>query len=221
MANEIVIEGKCPNCDADKKVSRVEIINTAQDTGLKEALLSGEYFSERCDACGENFTAATPLIYYDPNLHTMIQFVPGRETDEALLIHDIQKAFELAEIDQKSRFTRRVVREVNLLIEKMHLLDAGLDDRVVELVKAVALQSHQDYLPDVRDLRHILYIPGKKKENSQLVFLYKNLEEVPAMDFSRELYDQIGMYYFERVQALGDLTTVDLPWAIEFLKKAE
>ncbi len=212
------IEGACPLCDHELTIERLAYVDAAKDRDVKSKLLEGSYFLEQCPHCSGTFTAATPMLYYDPAHHTLIQFAPGAPKDAQLLAADIEAALNVDEGSAPSRMKRRVVRDHNLFLEKLNLLEAGLDDRIVELMKAYYVQSNQAALPPVDQIQSVLYVPAENGGTAQMVFLYRGMEDMPAADFSRELYDVLGMHYFDQIEAIKDLEEVDLFWAIEFLK---
>lgn len=218
MAEMIKIEGKCPYCNHEITVERLEVIDASRDTEIKEALISGKYFMETCEACNERFNAATPTVYYDPTHHAMIEFDPEYEENKPLLSDELYEALKTDEDSQPKRFTRRVVKDPNLFIEKIHLLEAGLDDRVVELTKAISLQGNAAALWPIDNLHTVLYVPARDGGNPQIVFLYGDRQDMPTVDFSRDMYDTTGSFYFDRLEAQPDQPVIDLAWALDFLK---
>lgn len=218
MVEALKITGECPHCGGEVEVERFEMINAEEQPEVKAALLRGDYFDEVCPHCQKPFMAATPLLYYEPRYSYLLQFVPGYDGNEELLLDDIFDALAMAD-GQPSQMIKRIVRDPNELLEKIYLLEAGLEDRLVEIGKAISVQAHMQELPDPKQLRQVLYTPGKPEEEASLVFLYEGLDEVPTMDFPRALYDQVGAAFYDALNEEKPTAQVDLAWAVDFLHR--
>lgn len=218
MSEWTKISGECPHCGGEVVVERLELVNSETHPEVRDAIVRGEYFDEVCPHCGKGFMAATPLLYFDPRRAYLIQFVPGFDGNEELLLDDIFEALASAD-SQPSQMAKRIVSDPNQLVEKLYLLERGLEDRLVELGKAISVQAHLEELPDLHTLRQVLYVPGKEGEEASLVFLYEGMDEVPTMSFPRALYDQVGAAYFSMLEEEPPSATVDLAWAVDFLNR--
>lgn len=217
---ESTIRGECPLCQAEMTLERPELVEAEEDKVLKEAILSGSFFKAHCPSCGKDFIAATPLLYYDRRRTAIIQLVPGYTGTGPLFGEEIFAALQVADSGQPVRVIRRVVTTPNELTEKIHLLDAGYDDRLVEIGKVIALQQVKDQLPNLTGLRQVRYAPKTDQHEAQLLFFYDH--EVPSMDFPQSFYDSIGLSFVEALVTTDpeeDLV-VDANWAVRFLKKA-
>ena len=120
----------CPQCGASSEVKVFKTVNVTTDRNFREQLLSGEMLHFHCPNCGHDAQLRYPMLYNDINNKFMVYFIPDaakdKVTDEAL-----EKEYgELAGI------RRRLVGDFNELKEKIHIFESGLDDRVIEVVKA-------------------------------------------------------------------------------------
>ena len=130
MSDTIQKTVACPVCGGDNEITVYKTINAASDPELREKLLNGELLHFRCEHCGHEATLEYPLLYNGMRDGFMVYYIPAvdREkiTDEAL-----EK--EYADIEG---VTRRLVGSFNELKEKIHIFESGLDDKVIEVVKA-------------------------------------------------------------------------------------
>lgn len=133
---EMVIRGSarvaCPACGTQHDGKLVQTINTQTNPKDKERLLAGELNVIGC-ACGKRTQLAANVLFHDPDKHYYCQVVPGgeRAMDEAAA------AFAASGVNG----TLRLVPSLNALVEKVKLLDAGLEDWAIEMTKVLLLAS--------------------------------------------------------------------------------
>jgi hypothetical protein len=118
---------RCPACGAEQEAVLVQSINTRTDPAAKQRLLAGELNVHTCVTCGKRIPLAATLVFHDPDADYYAQVVP-----DAGGVAKAIAAFAAA----GTSGTQRVVRTQNELVEKLKILDAGLHDWAIELVKA-------------------------------------------------------------------------------------
>lgn len=132
----------CPACDRPAECRLVQSINTRADAAAKQRLLAGELNVLDCP-CGRRSQLAATVLFHDPDASYWCQVCPGGE--QALA--EGEAAFRVA----GATGTQRLVPSLNALVEKVKLLDAGLDDWAIEMVKVLLLASREE-----RDLERVL-----------------------------------------------------------------
>jgi hypothetical protein len=125
----------CPACGEQHDGKLVQTINTQTNPQDKQRLLAGELNVLEC-ACGKRTQLAANLLFHDPDAHYYCQVVPGgeRAMDEAAA------AFAASGVSG----TLRLVPSLNALVEKVKLLDAGLEDWAIEMTKVLLLASSSE-----------------------------------------------------------------------------
>lgn len=119
----------CPACGQPADVPVTQSINAREHPAQKAALLDGTLNILDCDRCGHRTPLEATLAYVDPDQRYFAVVAPsGDEAGEAALA-------------ALGEGTRRLVPSRNALVEKVKILDAGLDDRVVEVLKILLLAS--------------------------------------------------------------------------------
>ena len=116
------VEVRCPVCTTAQEAELVQSINRRDDPAAVRRLLAGELNVLSCIACSRRTPLAVTMVFHDPDRAFYAQVVPG----------DITKAIAAF---RESGTTGRIVRTQNALIEKIKILDAGLLDWAIELVK--------------------------------------------------------------------------------------
>lgn len=135
MVREMTV--RCPDCGRESNTNAYLTVNVSRDPSLKDRLLSGELLQSHCAGCGARWLNAYPLLYHDMTRGLLInwirfQYAPTREALNAVLPSRVEcRQFKALRPDYRFR----VVREFDDLIEKIHIFDAGLDDRAIEWEK--------------------------------------------------------------------------------------
>ena len=129
-----VVHVECPGCGRAQDVRLVQSINTRTDADAKQRLLAGELNVLAC-ACGRITQLATNMLFHDPDVDYYARVVP----DEAELA-------QAASLFRASGATgrQRLVPTPNALVEKVKILDAGLEDWALELLKVILLATVGD-----------------------------------------------------------------------------
>lgn len=151
---------RCPACGAEQEVRLVQSINTRDDPEAKRQLLAGELDVLAC-ACGKRTPLAADVLYSDPERDVLLRVCPG----------DAEARAEAAELFRAAGATgtQRVVPTLNALIEKIKVIDAGLEDWAIEMTKVLLLASEGDFArtlwferldPDAGVLHWIVIEPG-------------------------------------------------------------
>lgn len=122
----------CPGCQRAHDAELVQSINTRDDPESKRRLLAGELNVLACE-CGRRTQLAATLVFHDPEADYFCQVCPGGEAALA----EAAIAFRAA----GATGTQRVVPTQNALVEKVKILDAGLEDWALEMTKLLLLAA--------------------------------------------------------------------------------
>jgi len=135
MVREMTV--RCPDCGSRNNATIYLTVNVSLDPSLKDRLLSGELLRSNCAECGARWSNAYPLLYHDMNLGILINYIRSQyastNEDLAAVLPSYRECRMFKKLRSDYRF--RVVREFDDLIEKIHIFEAGLDDRAVEWEK--------------------------------------------------------------------------------------
>ncbi len=144
---------KCPKCGTEVEAEVILSINAERDARQKQLLMAGALNRMAC-VCGYSARLASKLLYSDLALSFFCQVVPGGDT--ALM--EARQAFSAIESG-----TKRIVPDLNALVEKVKLLEAWLNDWVIELCKLELLGSIGE-----RDLNRIVLFEGVDLERQHI-----------------------------------------------------
>lgn len=143
MSEPIHSKAHCPRCGSELEVLRYEGINRSEDPEVARALMEGTLFQVECPSCGAQIQLDYPLLWHDLDHRCMVQYATNaNEVEHANALFD-QAQCSAADAGMLGiafhGYHLRVVRDHNDLREKALVFDANLDDRMVEVCKAVAL----------------------------------------------------------------------------------
>ena len=171
----------------------MQSINTRNSPELKAQLLAGELNMLDC-SCGKRTLLAATLLYHDADRDYFCQACPGGEPAMA--------RGELAFQAMGAVGTRRLVPSQNALMEKVKILEAGFDDRVIEVLKVLLLATTRD------DMNAILLFERADRAGDRLHWYHLDKQQTLTSPLSS--YDKLA----STLKAPEDLR-VDRAWALE------
>ncbi|EJW97637.1 hypothetical protein EVA_14256, partial [gut metagenome] len=174
---------------------------------------------------GAKFLAPFPVLVHVPAMHAMVQFAPLADGEsladrEAAMMGGLAEQHALfarfmPELSEKMDMPLRLTVSPVELFEKVSALDAGLDDRVLEIMKALMLRELEND-PDWADVRSFLF--SRVNEEEALLALDGSHRVVARFPFDRAMFDDIaGQLTF----ADNRRVRIDAAWAEQVLRTNE
>lgn len=127
------IDFKCPECGQAGTRDSQKRVCVSKHPELKEDILSGSFFEWKCPGCGKRFFFDDVFLYNDDERKFMVYYVPGFDKG-ALEIPTVIKTD--SDYDTEHSVLRVAAGFIDF-VEKIRILEEGLDDRAVEAIKAV------------------------------------------------------------------------------------
>ena len=136
----------CPQCGKQTDVTIWDTLNAEMSPKEKQQLLDGTLFRFTCE-CGYRADIDVGMLYHNMTQRTMIYYVSEEAVKQTeSMFEDIRKHNEFEMED----YNYRIVTSQHALREKAIILENGLDDRVMEIVKLFYyLRVHEQY-PNVK-----------------------------------------------------------------------
>lgn len=193
----------CPQCRSAQSVELYDSINTAEDPGLREDLMANRLNVVTCAACGFRFRVDKPLLYHDSARGFLIWLQPAAE-DAADAVErefrDTSLRVQRALPDGAPAPALHLVLDRVELVERIFLLEAGLDARLIEYVK------HAIYTKNLARLdpaRKRLLFNAQDSDAERLVFVVQDagtrrLETV--IHYRREAYNALAEMFDDDAQ---------------------
>lgn len=193
----------CSGCGAEHDVLLVQSINTRNAPDDKRKLLAGELNVLACD-CGKRTQLATTVVFHDPDAELYAQVCPGDDDEVARAIELMRAVVATG--------TRRIVPSLNALVEKVKLVDAGLDDWAIEMTKVVLLATLRE-----PDLDRVLLFDAVDREAQIIRWLRFDADHFESVASPLAAYGKLA----ERTQGRpdGDELRIDRAWAVEAVRR--
>ena len=208
----------CPQCGKTFPVLSYEVIDTGKDPSMKEKVRTGEAFAASCPFCGWHTRFDYSFLYWEEDTKTLIYYANSKELYEAAYRRMTGRTGG-ADWESIKSWKRRVVTSRNDLLEKLLILDGGLDDRIIEIMKGLAFVSLKQNRPDV-EVDTVLFDQGNDGNH---YFRFSKKEKVEAAYvFERSLYEKIrrGLSPFLDKLSEGEVV-INSQWAAGAVKKIE
>ncbi len=209
-----VLDLTCESCGGKFPFTTRPAIDTGADPSLKEKVRSGEAFLGVCPHCGAKSYYDYSFLYKERETNTLLYYAANEEDfQEACRILTGRSAnVPWASI---SSWRRRVVANRQVLGEKLVLLDAGLDDRVIEILKVLAYSSLHQKKPELTVER----VQFEEQDGRYGFCFYGEKELLTAYGFDMTMYESVKNAFAARLASQGrEEILVDSEWAVGVLK---
>lgn len=202
----------CDACHRKNEFDVTEYVNARENPALKEKLVSGKLFLQKCSSCGHENIVVSSMLYEDPDLHLIVEMIPKGNPEEG---KRLEHTYPVS--SENGSYRKRVVHEPNDLLEKIAIFSEGLDDRVIEIMKisaSVSILNQQNIV--VSDM---YFSPSEKDREFDVLVKHEFYGTLP---FRQELYDAISesmIPQLNRHEASASL--IDADWALEVIRSGK
>lgn len=216
MSIQKTIKVTCPGCHAESDFPMWQSINTAVDPGMKEAVRNKQAFRFCCPHCSEENIVDYSFLYHQPEEKWLIQYDKDDESANEFLSMVTEEDSSLRQFIEDG-YVIRLVRSQNELIEKLFILDEGLDDRLVEIYKVLVLLRYQEEHKGEDIDRPVLYFYRSADKQPEIQVLINN-EYQCSTTFNPDLYQDLQTNFSPRLSPLNqDTPVINEQWAFNFL----
>jgi len=185
---------RCPQCGAVQNVDLVEAFDVALEPELRVELLQNRMNQVSCVGCSMAFRVDKPLLYRDSTRNALILWMPAAEAEAHRHPETLENAFQrLAEVvpDDADTPDLHMVLDRVELVERIFLLEADLDERIIEYVKyLVYAQNREQVNPETKRL----LFNAQDSTDEKLVFVVQDLasKKLEALvEYGREAYNAL------------------------------
>ena len=199
----------CPLCGTHQEIRLVEVLNVQSDPSLKDDLMRNKLNRVTCTDCGNNFRVDLPLLYTDSKLDIMIHWVPENDSaSREQILEEFDEVIEHINSDSSLKGSTPNVRLVTTrveLVELIYLMEAGMNQRIVEYIKYNIFTRNQEKIdPKI----HRLLLNVEDSTVDELFFVTQNVEDQKlgqVLRYGRSAYNSLVDLFSEDSEEFMDM----------------
>jgi hypothetical protein len=182
---------KC-ECGNTLTVQLADSVNVKRSPESRDKILRGEFHRVACPACNRQMTVEKPFYYTDLNRNAFFKVFPRGERH---LWRSASKELDTAAslfpetLSGPGERTLRVLFGMDELREKLLAQDAGIDDRLVELLKVFLVYEHPVLL---RRARLRLSLDAVTGEGTEFTANYEHHQQRFRLSIPGEIVNNIA-----------------------------
>jgi len=201
---------RCPKCAREQAVELFESVNVTIEPALREDLMQNRLNAVTCAGCAFTFQVHKPLLYHDAARGFMIYWLPvpagAEETGERQFAEMLLQLAAQQPANQPTP-TMYLVFSRAELVERVFLLEAGLDERVIEYVKHLMYLNNQGKLDPAHKA---LLFDAQDSTPDNLCFVVQDVDTrkmEAVLNYSRKAYDALAEMFRaeEKMRMLREL----------------
>jgi transcription elongation factor Elf1 len=199
---------RCPQCGHEQNVELYDSINVSQQPDLKTALFENRLNRVLCGSCEASFRIDKPLLYHDADRNILIHWMPDTAVSREEILDEFDRSMEelraaLPEDIEPPRV--RLVFTRAELVELIFIIEAGMEERVVEYIKYTVHMQNMKRLPPT-EKQLLLNVEDSTAE--ELLFAVQNVETLELEDllrYPRAAYHGVREMYRKNPDEFTDL----------------
>jgi hypothetical protein len=199
---------RCPQCGHEQKVELYDSINVAQQPELKTDLFENRLNCVACPSCKASFRIDKPLLYHDPSRNILIHWMPDTAGSREEILDEFDRSMEELNTmlpDDIDPPRVRLVFTRAELVELVFMVEAGLEERVVEYIKyTIHTQNPGRVPPQSKQL--LLNVQDSTAD--ELLFAVQNVETLEleeVLRYPRAAYHGVRDLYRKNPEEFTDL----------------
>ena len=198
----------CPQCGHEQKVDLYDSVNVTQQPDLKVALFENRLNCILCTSCEASFRIDKPLLYHDPGRNILIHWMPDTAVSREEILDEFDRSMEelRAALPKDIEPPRvRLVFTRTELVELIFIIEAGMEERVVEYIKYTI---HMQNMKRVPPAEKQLLLNVQDSTADELLFAVQNtatfeLEDV--LRYPRAAYRSVRDIYRKNPDEITEL----------------
>lgn len=199
----------CPKCGKEFEVTVFQSINTDYAPNIAESIISGELFEAKCPACGFITHLEYDVLYHDMEHAAMVWVVNPKQSSYETRCNEMRSA-----PIPPYKVTRHVPN-INGLREKTACLEAGRDDRIIEIIKIFVESQTSEENPDFHlDASFYTYSKGQ-----EIVYVYDTDGNELRCNITDQMYHTVATQFKGQISSEeGRFADINHEWAMQQIR---
>lgn len=198
----------CPKCGKTYQITTYDSINADIDEDMLDRVKSADIFQMECPHCHETYIVSYPCLYHNAQKRFMIWLTTDVPAQDPIYKQLVDKGYIL-----------RRCKDLESFLEKITLLEEGIDDRAVEYAK---YDTFVDYIQNRGKAEDVTGVYFKELDGD---ILRMNLRlddrgmtiQIPYDGLLAEMEDHTDLFAVDDVA----FPVVDAAWIIQIFEAAE
>ncbi|MDD2971423.1 MAG: CpXC domain-containing protein [Lachnospiraceae bacterium] len=204
MKSEREITCTCSKCGETEKIYLPQVITEQQRWETEDLSL----FKWTCPKCGHVLKLLYPCMYLDKEKKILVWYVDEHK-DKKIEIDVLQKELAHEFQEEAKGYTKRFCCTLEEFGEKVRVLEQGLDDKVIELLKIMTFARL--HISD-KSIEHIYYYRRDAAGNYEFTIIGR--EGTRGITLNHSMYQDIEDLVQEKMEADQDrFYCIDPDWA--------
>jgi len=185
-------EIECPQCSERQETELCQSIDAARDPDLRDDLLQNRFNICECPQCQYRFRIDAPVFYRDPDRGESIICIPNegparseQESGPETIVRELQQSSP----EMGPSESLQLVCSHSELVERIFLLDARMDARIIEYIKYLMHTRNPEQLDPAR--KRLLF-NAEQSGPEKLLFIVQDIDTKKlegVLEYNREAYD--------------------------------
>ena len=213
--NGLQEEYTCSSCGHKQVINIYPYINFNENPEYYEKVKSLEIFNVKCNQCHKESSIMYNMLLIDQTQKYFIYLLPNKDDlkyFENQVDYFMKKNFDKSKIPDYDQYKKRLVFNLNELIEKLSIFEYSLDDRALELLKGALIDDGY-----IKEKNVDIYFD--RIDEVELIFIYfiKLSKEIKDVKLSISLYNAI----IEKVKQIKNedkFEIINIQWAKDLIK---
>lgn len=217
MSMERTVDITCPDCGKTSDFVIWQSINTQIDPEMKQAVRDRSAFLFTCPHCGNKHNVDYGFLYHQMEDRIMIHYATSdEEAQDVCKMYSSNAGIDPMLVNLRAEnYMIRIVRSQNQLLEKLAIIDAGLDDRLVELYKLFLLADMLKDKPELNGAEILEY----NADGKHYLDISSGHKHIGYAELSMETYQLLVDRFSAKLpDRRAQKPFVDRKWALEFLE---
>ena len=184
---------RCPSCGAEQDARLIDEIDVSRRPELRDALMANGVNRVACPSCGFSFRVDVDLLYRDPARGFAIRWTPAGKDGAAGAERSFveRRDAAAAAVGAEGPVAAHLVLTRVELVERIFLLEAGLDERVIEYVKHLIYSNNAKALDPAS---RILLFNAQDSTPENLCFVVQDASDgrfLSVLHYRRAAYEAL------------------------------
>jgi hypothetical protein len=185
----------CPHCNGEQTVPLYDKLDPGRNPELKAALFENRLNRISCEHCQASFRIDLPLLYTDLKKGIIIHWIPLQNQTLEQIQQDFRESTEMLKRETPAGMQpprlQLVLTRVEL-VERIYMLEAGFDERLIEQIKYAIYEKNPQRVP--AQSCHLLFCAQDSDEN-RLNFAVQEIDSGTfreVLQYDRAQYNRLA-----------------------------